>query len=116
MDPEDIMNAEAGQEHPPRTLTLTATGRAREEWPRFLGDYTITGEEHGGRPVYRNSKGGHLYTLESGAWWVTSGVGYSEPRMRSINPAPCPALCQEWEYYVAGGKYEPGDITVTFKC
>ena len=47
----EIENTEAGH---PRTVTLTATGRAREEWPRFLGDYSLTQREHNGRPVYSN--------------------------------------------------------------
>ena len=47
----EIENTEAGH---PRTVTLTATGRAREEWPRFLGDYSLTQREHSGRPVYSN--------------------------------------------------------------
>ena len=47
----EIEDAKAGH---PRTVTLTATGRAREEWPRFLGDYNITEREHSGRPVYSN--------------------------------------------------------------
>ena len=93
-------------------LTLSATGRAREKWPDWLGDYTITGKEHGGRPVYRMG-GSYLFTMESGAWRVDYTVGNSdEPMMRSINPATCPALCREWEYLVRGGKYEPGEIRV----
>ena len=103
--PVDMEDAES-------RITLSATGRAREESPGYLGDYTITGKEHGGRPVYRNSEGWYLYTMESGAWGVSGYVGISEPPMRSITPAPCPALCREWEYYDYG--YKPGYVSV--KC
>ena len=32
-------------------LTLSATGQAGEKWSWYLGDYSLTEEEHRGRPV-----------------------------------------------------------------
>jgi len=97
--------------------TLSATGEARERWPLYLGDYSLTEEEHSGRPVYRNSKDWYLYSLKDGGWGVYISVGDRWPVMRSTSPAPSPALCQHWEYrdYYDGDKYKPGDIKVTFK-
>ena len=83
----------------PETLTLSATGGAREEWSWHLGDCSLTEEEHRGRPVYRDGDGGYIYCLEDGAWGVSGRVGDSRPAMRSTSPAPSPALCQHWEYY-----------------
>ena len=112
-EPVDMEDAESGH---PGPFTLSATGGAREKWPGRQGDYTITGEEHRGRPVYSDSAGGFLYTLESGAVGVSDWLGSSYPVMRSTTPAPCPVLCQHWEYLdLDGNKYKPGDITVTFK-
>ena len=103
---------EMEDEGPPRTLTLSATGGAKLWW--CLGDYTLTEEQHRGRPVYKNSEDAYLYTLESGAWGVSLTVGFSAPRYRSTTAAPSPALCQNWEYrgYFDIGKYYPGDINV----
>ena len=99
-------------------VTLTATGGARVEWPRFQGEYTLTQRQHRGRPVYENSDGGrHLYSLETGAWavgWVEARL----PAMRSTDPAISPDLCTHWEYRPykeTGSDYQPGDISVTCK-
>ena len=99
---------------PPRTLSVSATGEVGERWPGYMGNYTMTKEQYRDRPVYRNSKGRYLYTLKSGAWGVSGWVGDSLPVYRSIDPAPSPALCQNWEYEYADNdwKYKPGDITV----
>ena len=100
---------------PPRTLSVNATGEARMWWS-CLGYYTLTEEQHRGRPVYRNSKGRYLYTLENGVWAVSGRVGRSLPVYRSTDPAPSPTLCQNWEYEYLdsddGWKFKPGDITV----
>ena len=98
-------------------ITLSATGRAREKWPEYRGDYILTEEEHRGRPVYRNSRGRSLYATDGG-WEVNDRVGDSVPVMRSTSPAPSPALCQHWQYsesYSGGAPWEDGDITVTIK-
>ena len=50
--PVDMEDAKSGH---PGPFTLSATGRAAEKWPWFLGDYNLTEEEHSGRPVYRNA-------------------------------------------------------------
>ena len=101
----------------PRIVTLSATGLAREEWPRFLGDYSLTERQHLGRPVYSNSEGRHLYSLESGAW-ALGWVGARVPAMRSSDQASGPALCQLWQYrdYKSSEcEYQDGDISVTVK-
>ena len=109
-EPVDMKDAESG-------LTLSATGEAGQ-WSSYQGDYSLTEEEHRGRPVYRNGDGRHLYSLEDGGWGVEYRVGDIEPAMRSTSPAPSPVLCQHWEYREPGNtasKYKPGDISVTFK-
>ena len=108
--PVDMKDAECGD------LILSATGGAWGLWSWCLGDYSLTGEEHGGRPVYSGSKGRYMYIMESGDWGVGGYAGHSKPwmRSRSITPAPSPALCRHWEYR-DGDKYKAGDITVTFK-
>lgn len=111
-EPVDMEDAKSGH---PGPFTLTATGWAGRVWPKYLGDYSLSEEEHRGRPEYRNSYGSHLYSLENGCWGVYEIVGDSVPDMRSTSPAPCPALCQHWEYWYFIGKYKPGDIKVTFK-
>ena len=98
---------------PAGPFTLSATGRAREKWSMIRGDYSLTGEEHRDRPVYRNSGGFNLHSLEDGRWAVDLNLGDSQPIMRSTSPFPSPALCQHWQY-LDGGKYNHGDITVTF--
>ena len=114
-EPVDMEDAESGHFGP---FTLSATGWAGRLWSMFLGDYSLTGEEHSGRPVYRNSYGRYLYSLEDGRWGVYGIVGDSKPLMRSTSPTPCPALCQHWEYMewnYGVWKYKYGDIKVTFK-
>ena len=105
---------------PPGTLSVNATGEARERLSSFWGYYTLTEKLHRDRPVYRNSEGYVLYTLESGAWAVSGRGGHGLPVYRCSDPAPSPALCQNWEYgeYWDGRKfkhYKPGDIKVTLK-
>ena len=96
------------------TVTFSATGPAREKWDsRYRGDFTLTEELRYGRPVYRNSEGSPLYTMESGAWGVSLSVSDSHPLYRSTAPAPSPVLCQNWQYWDGG--YKPGDITITVK-
>ena len=114
-------------ELPCPVLTLSALGEAGWMWPKCLGDYCPTGAEHRGRPVYRNSFGRYLYSLEEGGWGVDASVGDSKPVMRSTSPAPRPALCQDWEYWIfdEDGYYDAdediiiyyiiGVIKVTFK-
>jgi len=114
-EPVDMEDAKLGH---PGPFTLSATGEARKKWEEHLGDYSLTEEEHSGRPVYSRSNGWwYLYSLKDGGWAVSWSVGHSEPVMRSTSPAPCPALCQHWEYQweYHGSKYKPGDIKVTFK-
>ena len=111
--PVDMEDAEeAGQ------LTLSATGRAREVWTVWLGDYSLTEEEHRGRPVYSDggSPPGFLYSMEDETWGLSSTIGYSLPVMRSSFAATSPALCHHWQYReLEGSEYKPGDtITVTF--
>merc|ERR1712110_1338907 len=76
-----------------KPVGFTVSGRAREGWSQFLGDYTLTGKQHNNRPVYRNSEGIQLYSLESGAWAMDVIVGHSQPVYRSTDQAPSPALC-----------------------
>ena len=99
----------------PGPFTISATGAARW-WSKCLGDFSLTKELHWDRPVYRHSGGYHLYSLESGAWGVDGWVGVSQPGYRSTDPAPSPALCQNWEYRGSDGlkyNYIPGDIKIT---
>ena len=112
--PVDMEDAKSGH---PGPFTLSATGRAAEKWPWFLGDYNLTEEEHSGRPVYRNSKGRPLYATDGG-WEVGFRVGDSIPYLRSTSPAPSPALCQHWQYsdsVLGRAPWIDGDITVTVK-
>ena len=106
-------------EEPKKCLTFNVTGDARMHWvpgTEPWGDYTLTKEKHRDRPVYRNSKGKYLSTMDSGAWGVSITVGNSEPPYRSTDRAPSPALCKNWEYRKHGdSEYKPGDITVTVK-
>ena len=98
---------------PPGPFTLSATREAGRRWSRLLGDYSLTREEHSGRPVYRNKWSRYIYSLEDGGWGVSNNVGDSGPFMRSTSPAPSPALCQRWEYY--DGHDGAGDIKITIK-
>ena len=78
-----------------------------------MGDFTLANTLHNDRPVYRNSEGLYLYSMESGAWAVDLRVGERDPVYRSTEPAPSPTLCQNWEYRERGSiEYKPGDITV----
>ena len=98
----------------PGPFTLRATGLPVEELRSgSLCDYLITEEDHRGRPVYSNSKGYNIFTLEDGYWGVSLRVGNSKPLMRSTRPASSPALCQHWLYRDdEDGKYKPGVISV----
>ena len=93
-------------------ITVTAIGEA-SRWSLSLGVYTLTEEQDRGRPVYRNSGGWHLYSMESGAWAMGYTIGDIHPYYRSTDQAPSPTLCQNWEYYVGKGEYKPGDIKIT---
>lgn len=93
-------------------LTLRATGEARERWPKFLGDYILTKEQHNGRPVYGKINGLHLFSQEDGTWAASWIVGASYPVMRSTTAAVKPGVCQHWQYMDYDDKYKPGDITV----
>ena len=93
-------------------FTISATGEARGMWESPWGNFTLTEELSYDRPVYRSSKGWHLYSTESGAWAVSLYVGYSTPYYRSTDQAPSPALCKNWEY-LDYGEYKPGEISVT---
>jgi len=93
-------------------FTLSATGGARNKWPLYQSDYSLTKEEHRGRPVYRSSEGHSLFSLKYGGWGVHFNVGDRWPVMRTTSPAPSPALCQHWQY-LDFGKYKPGDVKVT---
>jgi len=106
-EPVDMEDAES-------RITLSAPGRDGE-WSYYLCDYSLTGEMHRGRPVYRSTEGRHLYCLDDGAWGVDDRVGDSAPVIRSTSTALSPALCKHWEYQDYDGKYKPGDIKITFK-
>ena len=111
-EPVDMEDAKSGH---PGPFTISATGGAGY-WSECCGDFTLSEMLCNGRPVYRNSKGRHLYSMESGAWAVYYSVGFSEPYYRSTDPAPSPALCQNWEYWDdVDWKYKPGEITVQMK-
>ena len=99
-------------------FTLSATGRAGEVWPSLLGDYSLTEEQHNGRPVYRNSGGPrsrHLWSQEDGTWAVSGNVGYDLPGMKSTDAAVSPGLCQQWQFMDRSDdyKYKPCDVIVT---
>ena len=95
----------------PGPLTLSATGQTGG-WSHFLGDYTITGEKHGDRPVYTVGACGYMWSTEDNKWAVGLSVDHSTPRLKSNNAAPCPALCHDWQYWDL--VYKPGEISV--KC
>ena len=118
----------------PETFTLIANGQAKERWPEYLCDYTITDKKYCDRPVYSNGESGFLYSLEglesrqrdipgyignkvSGAWGVSGSVGGSEEYMRSTTAASSPDLCPHWEYRDDNDsyKYKPGEISVVVK-
>ena len=119
---EHMEDAKSGH---PGPFTLSATGRPSMMWSQWLGDFILTKKQHGGRPVYRNREGKHLYTTEKGAWAVSVTVGNCTPVYRSTDPAASPALCKQWEYRNDNrdvstwdgddGKYLLGDIKVTCK-
>ena len=108
------------------TFTLSANGQAKERWPGYLCDYTITNKKYCDRPVYSNGER-FLYSLEresghqggrvSGAWGVSDHVGGSEEFMRSTTAASSPDLCPHWEYRddYDSYKYKPGEISVVVK-
>ena len=128
----DMMNAEC-------RLTLSATGKAGETHPKLFTVYSPSGKEHRGRPVYwlhgtvptsDYCKSVNMYALENGTWGVMDDLYVitlphvekhgREPRLRSIDQAPHPALCQEWEYRkwdekTQNARYKRGDISVTFR-
>ena len=102
-------------------VTLIATREAKEAWSWGQKEYTLTLKEHGGRPVYPPVFGSSEYslyilTMEDGRWAVSqTEKGHSEPLMRSIKAAPCPSLCEGWEYREPyKSEFKPGDISV--KC
>ena len=103
---------------PESGFTLSVTGWAGEIWPAYPGHYSLTEEQHNGRPVYRNSGGPrarHLWSQEDGTWAVSGNVGYDLPGMKSTDAAVSPGLCQQWQYMDRSDdyKYKPCDITVT---
>ena len=111
--PVDMEDAKSGH---PGPFTISAPEEASDKWIKCLGDYTLAGELHNDRPVYRNSEGRHLYTMESGDWAVYYIVGDRYPFYRSTDQAFSPALCQNWEYREPGSsEYKQGDIKVTVK-
>ena len=117
-EPVDMEDAESSG-----PFTITLTGRPIKEFPSICGDFTLSGELHNGRPVYRNSKRQNLYSLRSGAWGVDYRVGDIEARLMSTDQAPSPALCEKWKYMykykaTSPSKYkllETGEISVTAK-
>ena len=114
-EPVNMEDAETGH----LTVTLKASGKLGKMLSVFLGEYTLTEEEHGGRPVYRKRNDCNLYSLESRAWGVSGAAGdHGEEQMRSTTAATSPALCRNWQYspYSDGGPpFKDGDITITVK-
>ena len=113
-EPVNMEDAECGTPRP--IFTLSATGGAGDQWPRFPGDYLLSKEECNGRPVYNH--GGHwLYSQKDGTWavlgnwWADNDNVNVQPVFRSTTAAVCPTLCQKWEFKAGG--FFPGDITVT---
>ena len=100
-----------------RPLTISATGKALAWWSGWFGDFTITGEEHEGRLVYKNSEEppAYIFSEEDGTWAVSSVIGYSQPVVRSIKAAVIPTLCCNWEYQDKKHNWYQGDITVRVK-
>ena len=109
--PVDMEDAESGV-----TVTLSATGPARLEWPDWLGDFTLTGKLHNDRAVYRHSRGGYMYSLETGAWAVGGSVGERNPAIGGTTATTSPALCPHWFYREKlSGVSKTGDIKVNVK-
>ena len=101
-------------------LTLIANGEAKEAWSWGQKEYILTKKERGGRPVYppvfsSSNWGLYLLTMEDGRWAVSQSESNKDPVMRSTTAAPCPSLCEQWEYREPyKSEFKPGDISV--KC
>ena len=92
-------------------ITLSANGKAAEEWPGLLGRYVATGEAHEGAAVYRKSHEGNLYRHSDGTWNVCKyGIGGGSGNIRSIDTAECPASIRQWQYSNAIVAMFSGDI------
>ena len=94
------------------TITLSATGAAAKEWPRSLGRYEATGEEHEGAPVFSDGDGRYLYRYSDGTWRADSAIG-GRGVYRSVGTADCPARNSQW-LFSDYPDWHSGDITA--KC
>ena len=106
-----------------KSVTLFFTGAAArfEKWPKYLGSYEVTGEEHEGSggeehegEVYSNSDGIYLYRHSDGRWrvggMVDGRIGFSG-NIWSVGTAECPASISQWQY-LADFNWHSGDITI----
>ena len=64
------------------------------------GTYEITGEEHEGAAVYYMKDCQRYLYIDSDGFWRAGDtfIGELSRRVKSVDPAHCPADNQKWEY------------------
>ena len=84
-------------------------------WPRYLGEYQPTEEDHNGARVYVNSEGLLLYVTDKGDWSANTVIN-NRGVFRGVDTGntsePCVASVAEWRYWDED-RWTPADITVS---
>ena len=99
----------------PGSVTLEAGGDVEAVWPRYLGEYQPTEEEHNGARVYVNSEGLLLYVTDKGDWsanTVINNRGVFRGTDTGNRSEPCVATVAEWRYWDED-QWTPADITAS---
>ena len=101
----------------PGSVTLEAGGDVEAVWPRYLGEYQPTEEEHNGARVYVNSEGLLLYVTDKGDWSANTVIN-NRGVLRGANSenasVPCLDTVAEWKYWDEKyQKWDSGDISTT---
>ena len=87
-----------------KSVTLSATGAAAEDWTIYRGRFEATGEDEEGTPVYKNSHDRYLYrkrdgpyAYDAGTWHASIAIGANGFYL-SVDTAECPDSTSQWKY------------------
>ena len=96
----------------PGPLTLSGSGAAAEKWPKYLGQYKPTGEQHEGAEVFRNKDGNYLYHHKRGQW-RTNNVINDRGVLKGVNRGKGECVSPDSTWFYWDKKWRRGKIEVS---
>ena len=81
-------------------------------WPRYLGQYKSTEEEHEGAPVFHNGNGMYLYHHKKGQWRINNVIN-ERGVFKGVQGRESLCLTPNLTWYYWDNEWQRGNIMVS---